>query len=486
LSIASFKIGNALRASITRASTGLASSEPGRNARRGAASLAVLAALLAADRSRAEPIPDDHRPAKALVQLAQNNAKGQSVKSLDGETIDIEEARRLFEEHQKELERVKREELGLKSETESLTDEAAVLQTKLIEAAKDVQNAEKTLTRSEGEIEDLTRQETKIRLKLNENRESLAQMLGVMQRMGREPPPVMMTERNDALRMVRSAMILASFFPGFKTKADQLSATLSDLNSIIAKARDEHARFAEAQADFTRFKSEIDTLLAQKREKMKENSARMETLKVAASRHSRAVSNFGELLKRLDKEVAKRSDLAAYEAELKKLGPAIELKPSVKQAAFVSPGRLKPAVPFEKAKGLLRFPAQGKRLISFGVQDDVGGKSEGIHVETRKGAQITSPSDGWVIYAGQFRTYGQLLIINAGGGYHILLAGLDQIHATVGQFVLAGEPVAAMGKGPQLDAGSVESSSPVLYIEFRKNARPVNPDPWWSESVKEG
>jgi septal ring factor EnvC (AmiA/AmiB activator) len=171
---------------------------------------------------------------------------------------------------------------------------------------------------------------------------------------------------------------------------------------------------------------------------------------------------------------------------LKKLGPAIELKPSVKQAAFVSPGRLKPAVPFEKAKGLLRFPAQGKRLISFGVQDDVGGKSEGIHVETRKGAQITSPSDGWVIYAGQFRTYGQLLIINAGGGYHILLAGLDQIHATVGQFVLAGEPVAAMGKGPQLDAGSVESSSPVLYIEFRKNARPVNPDPWWSESVKEG
>jgi murein hydrolase activator len=474
-----------LRASITRASTGLAASEPGRNALRGAAGLAVLAALLAADRSRAEQIPDD-RAAKAFIQLAQNNAKGQPAKSLDGETIDIEEARRLFEEHQKELERVKREELGLKSETKSLTDEAAVLQTKLIEAAKDVQNAEKTLTRSEGEIEELTRQEAKIRLKLNENRESLAQMLGVMQRMGREPPPVMMTERNDALRMVRSAMILASFFPEFKTKADELSATLSDLNSIIAKARNEHARFAEAQADFTRFKSEIDTLLAQKREKMKENSARMETLKVAASRHSRAVSNFGELLKRLDKEVAKRSDLAAYEAELKKLGPAIELKPSVKQAAFVSPGRLKPAVPFEKAQGMLRFPAQGKRLISFGVEDDVGGKSEGIHVETRKGAQITSPSDGWVIYAGQFRTYGQLLIINAGGGYHILLAGLDQIHTTVGQFVLAGEPVAAMGKGPQLDAGSVESSSPVLYIEFRKNARPVDPDPWWSESVKEG
>jgi septal ring factor EnvC (AmiA/AmiB activator) len=474
-----------LRESSTRSCTEPASSAPGRNALCGALGVAVLAALVAVDRGRAEPIADD-RPVKALIQLAQNTAKGQSVESLDGETIDIEEARRLFEEHQKELERVKREGLGLKSATETLTDETAELQSKLIVAAKDVQEAERKLTRSEGEIEELTRQEAKIRLKLNENRAGLAQMLGVMQRMGREPPPVMMTERNDALRMVRSAMILASFFPEFKAKADELSVTLKDLNSIIVKARDEHVRFAEAQADFTRLKSEIDTLLAQKREKMKKNWARLETLKVAASRHSRAVSNFGELLKRLDKEVAKRSDLAAYEAELKKLGPVIELKPSVKQTAFVSPGRLKPAIPFEKAKGSLRFPAQGKRLISFGAKDDVGGKSEGIHIETRKGAQITSPSDGWVIYAGQFRSYGQLLIINAGGGYHILLAGLDQIHTTVGQFVLAGEPVATMGKGPRLEAASVDSENPVLYIEFRKNARPVDPDPWWSEGVREG
>jgi septal ring factor EnvC (AmiA/AmiB activator) len=147
---------------------------------------------------------------------------------------------------------------------------------------------------------------------------------------------------------------------------------------------------------------------------------------------------------------------------------------------------MKPSVPFEKAKGLLPFPASGQRLISFGADDEVGGKSQGIRVETRSEAQITSPSDGWVIYAGKFRSYGQLLIINAGGGYHILLAGLGQIYTEVGQFVLAGEPVAAMGESPQLAEGSVQSRSPVLYIEFRKNARPVDPDPWWSEGVKEG
>lgn len=425
-------------------------------------------------------------PARAPSRLAENTPSDNSVKALNGEKIDIDEARRLFEEHQKELERVEREKSGLESETKTLTNEAAGLQAKLIDAAQRVQQAEKQLTRSEGEIEDLSRQEAQIRVALDENRVALAQMLGVMQRMGREPPPVMMTERNDALRMVRSAMILSSFFPGFKERADKLAETLRDLDTIIAKSRDEHVRLAGAQTDFTKLKSEINTLLARKQEKVQKNWQQLEKLKVAASRHSRAVTDFGELLKRLDAEVAQGSNLGEYENELKKLGPAIELKPTIEKAAFVSPGRMKPAIPFDKAKGTLPLPAQGKRLKAFGVKDDVGGKTEGIYLETREAAQITSPSDGWVIYAGQFRSYGQLLIINAGGGYHILLAGLDQIYTTVGQFVLAGEPVAAMGKQPPAGTGAVQSRNPVLYIEFRKDARPVDPDPWWSEGVKEG
>ncbi len=413
-------------------------------------------------------------------------ANGTAVKSLDGKTIDIEEARRLFEQHQKELERVEKERAGLETETQSLNKETAQLQSKLIGAAQNVQQAEKQLTRSEGEIAELSKEEAQIRVALKQNRDAIAQMLAVMERMGRQPPPVMMTERNDALRMVRSAMILSSFFPGFKAKADQLASTLADLNSIIAKSKQEHARFAQAQTDFTRLKGEIDKLLAEKKEKMRSNWQRMEDLKIAATRHSRAVTNLGDLLQRLDKDVANNSNLGAYEQELKKLGPAIEIKPSVTKTAFVSPGRMKPAMPFDKAKGQLPFPAQGKRLKSFGVRDDVGGKTEGIYVETRNEAQITSPCDGWIIYAGQFRSYGQILIINAGGGYHILLAGLDQIYTNVGQFVLAGEPVAEMGKKPETGADSVQSRSPVLYIEFRKDARPIDPDPWWSEGVKEG
>jgi septal ring factor EnvC (AmiA/AmiB activator) len=428
----------------------------------------------------------DTTPDRSRIQFAQSGTTKDAAKSLDGKSIDIEEARRLFEQHQKELENVQREQQGLESETQSLNEESAALQGRLIKSAQKIQQSEKRLSKSEGELKDLTKQETQIRVALEESRETIAQMLGVMQRMSREPPPVMVTERNDALRMVRSAMILSSFFPGFKAEADRLATRLADLNSVIRKSRDERTRIVEAQADFSRFKAEIDGLLVQKREKMQKNWQRLEGLKVASTRHSRAVTDLGDLLRRLDADIGKRTSLAAYETELKKLGPAIELKPDVKKAAFVQPGRMKPAIPFEKAKGLLLLPSQGKRTRSFGARDDTGGKSEGISIETRPEAQITAPSDGWVIYAGQFRSYGQLLIINAGGGYHILLAGLDQIYTNVGQFVLAGEPVAAMSKAPPQDANLAQSRNPVLYIEFRKDARPFDPDPWWSEGVKEG
>ena len=446
---------------------------------------AAAAILLAGGVSSAEQAPAAG-PGQIRIQLAQSEKAKPGARSLDGKPIDIEEARRLFEQHQKELETVQRQQEGLESETQSLNKESAALQGRLIESGKKAQQSEQRLTKSEAQLAGLTQKETQIRVALEESRATIAQMLGVMQRMGREPPPVMITERNDALRMVRSAMILSSFFPGFKAEADQLAKKLADLDAVISRSREERTRMADAQADFTRLKAEIDGLLVQKREKMQENWQKLEGLKVASTRHSRAVTDLGDLLQRLDAEVGKRSNLAAYETELKKLGPAIELKPDVKNAAFIQPGRMKPAIPFEKAKGLLPLPSQGKRTRAFGARDETGGKSEGISIETRGEAQITAPSDGWVIYAGQFRSYGQLLIINAGGGYHILLAGLDQIYTNVGQFVLAGEPVAAMSKAPPQGASSAQSRNPVLYIEFRKDARPFDPDPWWSEGVKEG
>ncbi len=434
-------------------------------------------------------VADAAEPAARPLILAKNQVKEKKKSNAaekKADDIDIEEARRLFQEHQKNLEKIQQEQESLESETKALDSERANLQARLIDAGRNAQQSEKRLTEIEGQLDKLTAQEAEIRVQLRESRSTIAQMLAVMERMGREPPPILATRRSDALKMVRSAMVLSSFFPKFKEESDRLASRLAELDKVLAESHDQQARLGAEKEKSAHLRDEITLLLAERRERLRGNFAKLEDLKVAASRHTRAVTDLGELLQRLDSEVVQNSNLAAYEAELKRLGPVVELKPEAKQIAFVQPGRLKPALPFDKVKGQLPFPCVGKKIKSFGTRDETGGKSEGIVVETRGDAQIASPSDGWVIYAGQFRSYGQLLIINAGGGYHILLAGMDQIYTSVGQFVLAGEPVAVMGKAAPQSADEAQSRGPSLYIEFRKDARPVDPDPWWSQGVKEG
>ena len=156
------------------------------------------------------------------------------------------------------------------------------------------------------------------------------------------------------------------------------------------------------------------------------------------------------------------------------------------------PARLVPAISFVAAKGKLSLPANGVRVHEFGASDGMGGNEKGVSIATRPGAQVTAPSDGWVMYAAPYRSYGQLLILNVGGGYHVLLAGMERITVDIGQFVLTGEPVAVMGSGTHVASFSaagassaIGSTQPVLYIEFRKDGSPVDPNPWWAATEKE-
>ena len=120
-------------------------------------------------------------------------------------------------------------------------------------------------------------------------------------------------------------------------------------------------------------------------------------------------------------------------------------------------------------------------MLAFGEKTQYGGQSKGMVLETRLGGQVTAPADAWVVFAGEFRSFGQLLIMNAGDGYHLLLAGLSQIDVQVGEFVLAGQPVGVMS-GPAKGAKPKSAdAAPVLYIEFRKDSRPIDPAPWWAE-----
>ena len=412
-----------------------------------------------------------------------------------------DEAKKRLDETEQELQssRVKAE--GLAKDLAAFAEERARLNSALIEAGKRVQTSEAKLSETEAKLGELTEQVTVIRTSIDERRVAIVKMLSAMQRIGRTPPPAIVTRRDDALAVVRGAMLLAEVFPELKYQADNLSAELEGLVRLedgIRTQRDEQKHEADQLAAE---RVRLDKLLEEKKSKQAQSEVELTQLKQSAEQLATEVTTLNDLIDNLDVRIAK-AEVAQYDAEIaaeKALRarlqqevmatPAnenvIEIKPESTQVAFASPDRLKPAMPFEQAKGTLRLPAQGRQMHRFGDQDAAGATLQGLSLRTRKEARITAPSDGWVVYAGPFRSYGQLLIINAGGGYHTLLAGMSRIDVSLGQFVLAGEPIAVMGDPAGPRSSGQNSSGPVLYVEFRKDGRPVDPGPWWvAESGK--
>jgi len=409
-----------------------------------------------------------------------------------------EEAQKKLDETSQKLQSSRAQEEGLAQDVAALAEARAKLNTDLIEAGKQVQASEAKLSGTEAKLAELTDQVTVIRNSITDRKETIVKMLSAMQRIGRTPPPALVTRRDDALAVVRSAMLLAQVFPELKYQADNLSQELDGLVKLETGIREQ--RDAEkSEADrLAAERGRIDKLLEEKKVKLAQSEAELTATRQAAEQQAAEETELNALIARLDERIAK-AEVAQYDAEVateKALRAreqqqalatpgnekVIEIKPESTKIAFASPARLKPAMPFELTKGTLPLPAQGKRLKRFGEADGVGGTLRGISLQTRGEARIIAPTDGWVVYAGPFRSYGNLLIINAGGGYHVLLAGMGRIDVSLGQFVLAGEPVAVMGAALQASQGNNDNSRPVLYVEFRKDGRPIDPGPWWAEA----
>ncbi|MEG6507979.1 peptidoglycan DD-metalloendopeptidase family protein [Methyloligella sp. 2.7D] len=422
----------------------------------------------------------------------QAQAGGEPQDPFAGLTRD--EAAEKLEATKQELESSRAQEEGLTQNVEELAKERARLNEALIEAGQRVQAAEAKLSTTEAKLKDLNGKVEAIRGSITERKRTIVKMLSAMQRIGRSPPPALVTPREDSLAAVRSAMLLAKVFPKLKYQADTLSKELDGLVALEDGIRKERDAEQEETDRLASERNRLDALLEEKRQKLAQSQVALVEVKRQAEQQAQQVGTLGDLIAQLDKQIAS-AEVAQYDAEIaaeqalraRRQGELmedenlVELKPESTKVAFANPSRMKPAVPFADAKGSLPLPAQGKRLADFGDSDALGGTRQGISLETRENARVTAPADGWVVYAGPFRSYGQLLIVNAGGGYHILLAGMDRIDVSVGQFVLAGEPIAEMGApetgGEDPDAGQ----RPALYVEFRKDGRPIDPDPWWAE-----
>ena len=360
----------------------------------------------------------------------------------------------------------------IEADIESLRADRARLNAALIDTTAKVQDAERDVAAANERLNGLTANADALARSLDNRRAVVADVLAVLQRMGRDPPPAILVRPQDMAEAIRAATVLGSTVAELKNETDALRADLAqlaDLRAAIAKQRDD---LAERSASLSADKTRLAILVEARQESLSAAEQALVAQRERAAQLADQATSLKDLIASMERsaagDVAGAADIAARAAAVRAADPA----------------RLKPAVAFADAKGTLALPVAGAVLKSFGDADGFGGVEKGVSIGTPAGATVASPVDGSIVFSGPYRSYGQLLIINAGQGYYFVLAGMDRMDVSVGQFVLAGEAVATMGDGSARTAvaTAIGATQPVLYIELRKDETTIDSSPWWAKS----
>src|SRR5262249_23312042 len=328
----------------------------------------------------------------------------------------------------------------LRSEIETLSQDRRKFNAQLIEPAARVRDVEAGIIATQARLDTLNQQEGLLRKSLEQRQAVIVEIIAALQRVGRQPPPALLVSPEDALRAVRAAITLGAVVPDMRVQADTLAADIAALVNVRKEIGSQRDRLTNELDLLGREQLRLTLLVDQRQKKQASTEQALSGERQRAADLSRQVDTIKDLITKLEAGLD-RTARAAREADRGVTKDATQ--PEL--AALSDPGRLAPATAVADLRGRLRVPVNGTRIREFGCPDGAGGTQNGLSIAARPGGEITAPCDGWVVYAGRFRSYGQLLILNAGGGYHVLLAGMERISVDVGQFVLTGEPVAAMG-----------------------------------------
>ncbi|WP_454852793.1 murein hydrolase activator EnvC family protein [Rhizobium binxianense] len=357
----------------------------------------------------------------------------------------------------------------------------------LIDSAARRKSMEKQILGSEKKLADLGVREDGIRRSLHERRGVLAEVLAALQRMGRNPPPALLVTPEDALASVRSAILLGAVVPGIRKETDKLAADLANLAVLQVEIANEKAGLTTTMTNNIEEERRMDLLLAENDKLSRSNAAELEAEKKRSEELAGKATSLEGLVASMETEIAsvREAAAAARQAEENRRLLSDEQRAQAKalaESGVPDKNRIAPAYPFGDLKGKLELPVAGDVLRQFGDADGTGHEAMGTTVATSPETVVTAPADGLVVFAGAFRSYGQMIILDAGDGYHLVLSGMDTISTRQGKFVFSGEPLAVMGakRVASATALALETDRPTLYIEFRKDGKPVDSRPWWT------
>ena len=397
----------------------------------------------------------------ALLTGAAAPALAEEKPSPDG-LLAVENALQQSELRQKDLD----------ARRSGLIEEEEQLSAELVAVAQKLRDGEQEVAAAAERIKSLGAEKAKLSLDLAARQDVLSEVLAGLQRLEQNPPPALVVNPHDVLGALRSAMLFGTLAPELRQAAGELQEKLADLAGTETRLRDEIAAQEKTLAGLAAARSEMTRLAEEKRELAAALNLDLETEKKKSLALAGKATTLRELLDRI-------AEKAAKEAEQRAKLEAERLAAEQRRKALAAI----PRTDFADLKGQLAYPAGGQIAKGFGDDTGLGQPLDGIVIATAPAAMVTSPVTGLVEFAGPFRSYGEMVIINPGKGYLILLAGLGRLNIGPGVPVKAGEPVATMGDKPIAMALAKDltlATTPMLYVEFRKNGEPVDPTPWWA------
>lgn len=355
---------------------------------------------------------------------------------------------------------------NLEKEAAELQKDMSSLKTKLVDVASKVQDQESAMTELEKNLADLRTSKETITTSLMADKKNLADLVMALERIKRLPPQALVARPDAPLQTAQAATVLSSVLPELDRRAAKLKLDLESLQTIEADLTAKQTKLKNTGEQLKGDRLRLDALVKTRAKALKENRKDYESKEQSIAQLSKSAKDLKDLIDQVDRrnreienEYARQQQLALEREKARRSSEDQNNRQSSRvQKASIPPPAALPAL------GALRMPVSGSIRTRFGELDDIGAKSQGVTVDSRPGAVVIAPLGGVVRYAGPFKKYGSIILLEHKNKFHSLVAGLGKIDTVVGQSIDAGEPL-----------GRLPDYSGRLYYELRLRGDPVNP-----------
>ncbi len=331
------------------------------------------------------------------------------------------------------------------------------LKTDLIKTTSLVQKNESEAGKLEEKLSDLDRRKKNLTENLAKDRTSLAELITALERIRRLPPEALIARPGAPLETAQASIVLGAIMPELNRRAESVKAKLDELHEVEEDISTNKDKLKSSAEKLKENKKRMEALMAERQGTIKQTKSEYAEQEKQVATLSRKASDLKDLIAKIEEQRRLAEEKRRLQKQKK---PAEEKVEGKKRKNKVDEGQLGGTL---ASLGDARLPSSGAITIKYGQEDDIGAASEGLHIKSRPGSVVIAPMKGVVRYAGPFKSYGSIVLIEHKNNYHSLIAGLGRIDTVVGQSVDAGEPIGTLGAAPS------------LYYELRYNGQPINP-----------